>query len=141
MFSLFSSKEVGEGTIDWNQLELEKNEIGKEIYSKAAYNEQIVTLKKYEQSKFKSETKKQCVEEFEILNNLSHENIAKPLGYAVHKQNWFLILENSDTCLETSKSLIMEDKLKYLSQIAEVFQYLHSKSIIHKNLKPNNVLV
>jgi serine/threonine protein kinase len=141
MFSLFASKgEVGEGTIHWNEIILEK-EIGKEIYSKATYNEQTVTLKKFEHSKFKNETKKQCVGEFEILNKLNHENIAKALGYAVHQKNWFLILENSDTDLETTKSLTMENKLKYLNEIAEGFYYLHSQSVIHRNLRPNNVLV
>ena len=89
------------------------------------------------------------IREFQILQSLQHENIVQYYGYHIRREHRspVLIME----CLETNlhnfllsdshKDLPLARKVDLLRGIAQGLNYLHSMSIIHRDLTASNVLL
>ncbi|HEY9707227.1 MAG TPA: serine/threonine-protein kinase, partial [Oculatellaceae cyanobacterium] len=83
--------------------------------------------------------------EYQILQNLDIEGIIKPV--ALDSFSYGLALVFSDFDGETLKRILLIDKLKlnHFLQIAiqliSTLAALHQKHIIHKDIKPNNILI
>jgi serine/threonine protein kinase len=142
-----AKEDLKPGQVNWKDLKIEKEikKGGQTTVYFATFKDQNVVVKKFK-------VEKECLDEYEILKNCNHENIIKTFGYTDFKNEFYLILERADTDLTTlisGKSLLMEEKLKYLNQIAEGLKYLHegfwkngiNYSTIHRDLNPNNILV
>lgn len=93
----------------------------------------------------------QLKKELKILFSLNHQNIIKIIGVEKTINNVYLILEycNGGTLLDYityyrktyNKSLPEEIIQKIMKQIIEGLKYMHSNSIIHRDLKLENILI
>lgn len=80
------------------------------------------------------------------MASLNHENIAKIFDYGEKSGHFFLVME---LIIGKSLSLILKEKkilnsyttLQVIYQISLALQEAHSKKLVHKDIKPDNVLI
>lgn len=82
--------------------------------------------------------------EIDIMKSLDHDNLVKLYDVIYEEDEIYLIMEY---CTNTLKSILDERQLNekqikyYFKQIVDGLQYLRHKNIIHRDIKPNNILV
>uniref|UniRef100_A0A3Q3DZR2 non-specific serine/threonine protein kinase n=1 Tax=Hippocampus comes TaxID=109280 RepID=A0A3Q3DZR2_HIPCM len=84
--------------------------------------------------------------EIKILKELKHENIVRLLDYQEIDGSVYLIMEycNGGDLAEylQSKGTLSEDTIRvFFQQIAQAMKILQSKGILHRDLKPQNILL
>jgi predicted ATPase/signal transduction histidine kinase/CheY-like chemotaxis protein len=83
--------------------------------------------------------------EYKILQSLELEGIVKPLALESYQNGLALILSDFDG--ETLKKIITDQKLELsqflqiANQLASTLAALHQNNIIHKDIKPHNILI
>lgn len=93
-------------------------------------------------------------QEFKILASLRHPNIISVLDYGFDDSAPILgrkairqpyitmeLLANAADFLETAGQLSFGERLELLQQVLQALSYLHRRSVLHRDLKPTNVLV
>ncbi|MFN8670699.1 MAG: serine/threonine-protein kinase [Candidatus Sericytochromatia bacterium] len=143
-----------------DELSTEKRYVDREIYKRTpnsiiyqAYDNKIqknVALKKVLFDKlFNSEQRKQklfkLLSEAQIISKLDHENIVKVHDCFIEDGDGYIVMEwlNGQTLREykaTSQQLSVEEILKIGIQIAKSLDYAHNQSIVHKDIKPENIM-
>jgi len=108
--------------------------------------ETMVALKKIRMIHTKDGVDFVSLREIKILQELSHPNIIKLLDVFYHKQNIYLVLELLVTDIEAlikNKNVVLtESHVKcIMHQVLEGIKYLHDNWVIHRDLKPNNMLM
>ena len=85
--------------------------------------------------------------EIEIQSHLRHENILQMYGFFTDDEKIYLILEYSpggnlyDDIMSSPNRCYDEAKASnYISQVLQALQYMHSKDIIHRDIKLENLL-
>jgi protein kinase A len=84
--------------------------------------------------------------EFNILPNLDHPSIISFLNSTYDEKYLYFLFEfvyggDLFTLLKVENNLSLEKAQFYAGQIVFVLDYLHSKNIIYRNLKPENILI
>lgn len=87
-----------------------------------------------------------ALREIKLLHELQHENVIGLLDVFGHKSNVSLVFDFMDTDLEViikdSKIVLTPANVKsYMIQTLQGLEYLHLNWILHRDLKPNNLLV
>jgi predicted ATPase len=83
--------------------------------------------------------------EFKTLAALRHPNIISVLdyGFDAEGQPFFTmeLLEGAETLVKAGKGLAFEARIDLILQSLQALAYLHRRGVIHRDLKPGNVLV
>jgi len=84
--------------------------------------------------------------EFKILKNLSHPGIIKVHKFGKKNGLYYIIMEyiegkNLRNFYEKNTEIFPQTILYILIKLGEAIKYIHSKNIVHNDIKPENVIV
>jgi Serine/threonine protein kinase len=84
--------------------------------------------------------------EFRILKNLSHPSIIKVHRFGKKNGLYYIIMEYIDgkslrNFYEKNSEIFPQTILYILIKVGEGIEYIHSKKIVHNDIKPENVIV
>ena len=84
--------------------------------------------------------------EAQSAGKLQHPNIVTIYDLGVQDGNPYLVMEflegeSLETLIRTHRSILLEEKLDVVSQVCEGVGYAHQRQIIHRDIKPGNVML
>jgi serine/threonine-protein kinase len=90
--------------------------------------------------------KEKLIKEAKILSEVHHPYIVNVLEVFEENGTAYIAMEHIQGCslkymLETEGVLPEKKVLKYVYQIGQALEFVHQKSIIHLDIKPNNILI
>ncbi len=84
------------------------------------------------------------VREASALSRLTHPNIVRLLAYGMAQQQPYLVmeyLEGGRTLRDVMPELDVGDRRRILVQITHALEAAHAQGVVHRDLKPTNVMV
>jgi len=121
--------------------------LGRVKVAKSKRTNELVALKILIKSKIiESKLTTHIFNELNILSNLEHPSIISLLGTTHDDKYLYLFLEfvpggDMFTLLKAENKFSLDKAQFYAGQIVFVLDYLHSKNIVYRNLKPENILI
>ncbi len=81
--------------------------------------------------------------EAQIAARLLHEHVVRIYDFDVADQTYFLVMEevNGTSYSKRWRHLPLEDRLRVLAQVADALDYAHHQGVVHRDVKPGNVLL
>ena len=115
------------------------------VKARRKYGSMIVAMKFIPKSGKTERELSNLRSEIEILRRLSHPNIITMLDWFETKSEICVVMEYAQgelfEILEDDKALDEEIIQKITCQLVRALQYLHSNRIIHRDMKPQNILI
>ncbi len=79
------------------------------------------------------------------MQSFKHRNIVKFINSYVYENQFYTVMECAlggelTTHLNKQKYLTEFEARKIFKQLHEAVKYIHSKNVVHRDLKPNNIL-
>ncbi|XP_011700084.1 PREDICTED: cyclin-dependent kinase-like 4 [Wasmannia auropunctata] len=108
--------------------------------------QQIVAIKKFLETEEDVQVRKMAFREIRMLKKLRHENLVNMIEVFRRRKRLYLVFEYLDHTvldeLEKSKNgLDREKSRRYIFQILRGLDFCHNHKIMHRDVKPENVLV
>eukprot|EP01064_Diplonema_japonicum_P010398 TRINITY_DN17650_c0_g1_i1.p1 TRINITY_DN17650_c0_g1~~TRINITY_DN17650_c0_g1_i1.p1 ORF type:complete len:1092 (+),score=233.50 TRINITY_DN17650_c0_g1_i1:37-3312(+) len=141
-----ASEDEGDGMKNYHILELiGEGGFGKVYKARRKFTGHIVAMK-FISKKGKSEKELRNLRaEIEIMTTLNHENIIMLLDAFETKTEFVVVMEYAQgelyEILEDDRCLPEKIVQKIAKQLAKALNYLHSNRIIHRDMKPQNILI
>lgn len=133
----------------WHSYYVHKRILGSGSCSKVYYaihkvKQEEFAIKKIAFDELPDIMKARTVKEINILQTVNHPNIIKLYDYKFDQNKLFLITEycnggNLSDWIKKDKS--PDEILSVIKQILQGFQYLKDNRIIHRDIKPQNILI
>ncbi|CAG9129541.1 unnamed protein product [Plutella xylostella] len=106
----------------------------------------LVAIKKFLETEDDAGVRKMALREIRMLKKLRHDHLVNMLEVFRRKRRFYLVFEYLDHTLldelEASPGGLGEEVArKHLYQLLKGIDYCHQNSIIHRDVKPENVLV
>jgi serine/threonine protein kinase len=84
--------------------------------------------------------------EAQIMSGLEHPNIARVFDYGVENGTHYIVMEyvngqDLGRLLKTQKCFPLQDTLSILEPIASALDYAHKGGLVHRDVKPSNILI
>ena len=134
----------------WGSYLIHKRVIGEGSCSKVYYGihkskNQEVGIKKIGFDQLEDKLKVRAIKEISILQSINHPNIIKLYDYKFDRNKLLLITEycNGGNLTDWIKkeNKTSQEVLSVIKQILEGINYLHTNKIIHRDIKPQNILI
>ena len=145
---VLSSGKIGPG-IQWGNFhileEIGRGGMGIVYKAKQVSPERIVALKVLFVEKIPLKHRKRFLKEAQVGARLAHPNIITTYLASTYNQTPFIVVQYIDGysldiyCKKFQPSL--EEKLSLISQIAYALDYAHKEKVIHRDVKPENILI
>ncbi len=86
------------------------------------------------------------LQEARTIANLEHPHIVRVLDFAVENRNPFLVMDYAPNGslrqqVPEGHTLPLDVAVSYIKQVALALQYAHNHGIIHRDVKPENILI
>ncbi|MEO0190780.1 MAG: serine/threonine-protein kinase, partial [candidate division WOR-3 bacterium] len=107
-------------------------------------NNKILALKMLTEEASKSTAIMRFKNEFYYLTQLKHPNLCAVYDFGVtEKENYYFTMDyvSGKNLKDAVKGLSYDEIYFLLVQVLRTLQYIHSKGIIHYDIKPSNILV
>jgi serine/threonine protein kinase/tetratricopeptide (TPR) repeat protein len=107
-------------------------------------NNNIIALKILSKKSFSSDMVRRFGREFKLLAGLHHPNLCSVYDFGTLSDGRsYFTMEYIDgkNIFEFTKNLPYEKIYSLIVQLCRVLEYIHSKSLIHYDIKPSNILI
>ncbi|MCL2040688.1 MAG: serine/threonine protein kinase [Bacteroidales bacterium] len=90
--------------------------------------------------------KKKFIEESRTLAKMEHPNIVKVVDVFNENNTFYMVMPfiegpTLQKLVETEGKLDYDIAVNYVAQIAEAMSYIHAKGILHRDIKPDNIII
>lgn len=89
-----------------------------------------------------------AIREFQLIDNMAHPNILRPLSFSQHELGPAVIFEHDPSAIRLDHFLAQRDRdlplatrLDLVRRLAEVIRFAHNKRVVHRSLSPRSILV
>jgi serine/threonine protein kinase len=104
-----------------------------------------VAIKKVDVSSLNTDEIYKITKEALFLQSFRHKNIVKFINCYIHNNEYYTVMEyargNELTNYVVDKGILSEKEAKRIfKQIHDAVIYMHNKGVVHRDLKPNNIM-
>jgi serine/threonine-protein kinase len=81
--------------------------------------------------------------EAQIAARLLHDNVVRIYDFGQAEGTWYLVMEQVDgtSYVKRWRNLTLSERLRVLAGVADALDYAHHQGVIHRDIKPGNVLL